>query len=127
MPQEHTFECTYDLLGRLLAVTDAQGNQTLYDYDSLGRQLFLDDPDLGLRSYRYDDAGRVVRATDAMDQTLSFTYDTVGRMTSKRYGSGLIAATYSYDEAGHGVGLGQMTSMRDLSGWTAAHRTMRGS
>ncbi len=91
----------YDLLGRLIGLTDDAGNQWSYTYDSLGRRLSADDPDLGFWSYVYDAAGRLTDQTDAKGQVTHLAYDALGRMLTKtaKYGTPQAeTTTYTYDQ-----------------------------
>ena len=72
----------YDLLGRLLTVTDPGGTVESYTYDSLGRKIQELSPDHGKSSYIYDDASHLIQATDAKQQVSYHTYDVLGRLTS---------------------------------------------
>ena len=55
----------YDVLGKLLKVTDAEGNQTTIQYDNLGRKVNMQDPDMGYWTYAYDANGNLIKQTDA--------------------------------------------------------------
>jgi RHS repeat-associated protein len=92
----------YDLLDRLIGITDAAGNHWTYAYDSLGRRLSVADPDLGTWTYVYDNAGRLTDQTDAKHQVTHFTYDAFGRVLTKTVTpdiSNSASATYTYDQA----------------------------
>ncbi|TGT76038.1 hypothetical protein EN802_07240, partial [bacterium M00.F.Ca.ET.159.01.1.1] len=56
---------SYDVLGRLIGVTDPGGSTWSYSYDMLGNRLSATDPDLGSWSYVYDAANRLTSQTDA--------------------------------------------------------------
>jgi len=91
----------YDLLGRLVGLTDDAGNQWSYGYDSLGRRLTVADPDLGNWNYVYDAAGRLTDQTDAKGQVTHLTYDALGRVLTKTAKDGTPQAettTYTYDQ-----------------------------
>ncbi len=118
MNYQYTFY-TYDVLGNLTQVKDALNNITTLTYDALSRKTAMSDPDMGAWSYGYDALGNLTSQTDAKNQVLNFTYDNINRLTHK-WGSGL-DVWYRYDEAGHGSGVTQRTSMTDGSGsasWT---------
>jgi RHS repeat-associated protein len=108
----------YDLLGRLVRITDASGNVTVRDFDSLGRKLMVRDPDMGTWRYAYDDAGNLVSQTDAKGQLRSFTYDAGNRLRKKLHGTTTLA-TFRYDEPRAGFfNVGHLTTMIDPSGNT---------
>ena len=52
-PLYATTTYAYDLLARLLTVTDANSNVTTIEYDKLGRKLSQADPDLGLSTHKW--------------------------------------------------------------------------
>ncbi len=98
----------YNRKGRLLAVTDAAGNQWTWTYDLLGRATRTTDPDKGALATTYNDAGDVLTTTDARNVTLAYTYDTLGRSTGIYEGStaGPKRAEWTYDTLANG----QLTS-----------------
>ncbi|HEX5749738.1 MAG TPA: FG-GAP-like repeat-containing protein [Archangium sp.] len=99
----------YDLLGNLTRATDAAGNVSTTTWDSLGRKLTGCDPDTGCSSYTYDASGHLLTRRDAKGQTTAYTYDALGRVLTKTLADGR-TSQWTYDEAGHGAGLGAMTS-----------------
>jgi RHS repeat-associated protein len=126
----------YDLLGRLIGVTDDAGNQWNYKYDSLGRRTAMSDPDLGLDptfspgglawKYEYDAAGRMTKRTDAEQRDLLLTYDALGRVKTRTNKVGgpfdqqLEVTTYTYDEDRAGFyNVGRLTTASNTKGGTA--------
>ena len=109
----------YDVLGRLVGVTDNATNQWTYIYDSLGRRITANDPDLGAWSYVYDAAGRLTDQTDALAQVTHLTYDGLGRVLTKtaRFGTGqAVTTTYAYDQARSGYfNVGQLTTLANAA------------
>src|SRR5439155_10072788 len=77
----------YDVLGNLLTVTDAKGNQSTMAYDSLSRKTSMHDPDMGNWTYAYDAAGNLTQQTDAKTQNIYFRYDVLNRRKQKDYGT----------------------------------------
>ena len=106
---------TYNAADELTSTTDPNTNQTIYQYDNRGNLLRLDDPDLGQRSFTYDLNGSVKTQTDARNHTITWAYDELERPASKTYPNHQ-TITWTYDEAGHGAGIGRLTSVHDLSG-----------
>lgn len=111
----------WDLLGRLIGLTDDAGNAWSYTYDSLDRRLTVDDPDLGAWSYIYDAAGQLTSQTDAKGQTTTFTYDDLGRVLTKTAWNAATAqndaTTFSYDEERSGTfNVGQRTAAENAVG-----------
>ncbi|MFN7835881.1 MAG: RHS repeat-associated core domain-containing protein [Burkholderiaceae bacterium] len=111
-----------DPLGRLLRVTDAQGNQVSYLYDAFdnllrtvdplgntinntydvrGRKLSMADPDMGTWRYSYNALGELVTQTNAKRQVTTNTYDALGRIVRKVQPTQ--TATWSYDKYADGT------------------------
>jgi len=101
---------TYDVLGNLIKVVDANGNVTTTTFDSLSRRLSACDPDLGCHTYGYDNASRMVSDKDARGNTITLAYDAANRMLSKSYAD-LTKVTWTYDEANHGASVGRATTV----------------
>jgi RHS repeat-associated protein len=112
-----TTNYAYDVLGNLLMVTDAEGNQTKMWYDPLGRKTSMQDPDMGSWTYTYYPTGNLWTQTDAKGQTITFTYDAINRVVLKHYPSGT-DVTYTYDEPFSTNPIGRLTTMSDASGTT---------
>ena len=93
-----------DPQGRLIRVTDHQGNQIAYQYDAFdnllktidplgntstlsydirGRKIAMNDPDMGAWTYVYDAVGQLISQTDAKNQTTQMQYDVLGRLIAK--------------------------------------------
>lgn len=96
----------YDLLNRLIGVTDPNGATWTYTYDTFGNRLTSDDPALGAWTMAYDLNNNLVSQQDAKGQTIAFTYDELDRIASKLVtwldGSGATQSdptTYTYHEA----------------------------
>ncbi|HKE15955.1 MAG TPA: FG-GAP-like repeat-containing protein, partial [Kofleriaceae bacterium] len=97
----------HDALGHLVDIVDPAGHESTAIHDSLGRMERGCDPDRGCATYSYDAAGRVLARTDARGQITAWTYDLLGRPIGKSGG-----ISWTYDEAGHGAGVGRVTSRR---------------
>lgn len=108
----------YDVLGNLLSVTDAKGNQTTMRYDTLGRKYYMKDPDMGEWWYGYDANGNLTTRTDAKGKTITFIYDALNRLTTKHYPSGPdVVLTYDESRSSY-YNKGRLTTMTDGSGQT---------
>jgi len=109
----------YDVLGNLLSVTDAKGNQSTMQYDTLSRKTSMQDPDMGNWTYAYDAAGNLIQQTDAKSQGIYFRYDALNRRVQKDYGTqkalGSGDVMYAYD-GGTSNGKGRLTGVQDQSG-----------
>jgi RHS repeat-associated protein len=102
----------YDAADQVRTVTDDLGDVTRQDYDLLGHLVTSTDPDLGRWVSTWDAAGNLASRTDARGVKLTYQHDALNRMTSKRYPDGRTARWF-YDEAGHGDGIGRLTSVSD--------------
>src|SRR5439155_14256378 len=109
----------YDVLGNLLSVTDAKGNQSTMQYDTLSRKTSMHDPDMGNWTYAYDAAGNLAQQTDAKSQAIYFRYDMLNRRAQKDYGTqkplGSGDVMYIYD-AVTSNGKGRLTGVQDRPG-----------
>lgn len=84
---------------KLTALTDANGNTTLFRYDALGRLVAETDPLGNVTQYGYDAKGNRISRTDGDGNTLTYVYDPLGRLIEKRYPDGS-SATFAYDLKG---------------------------
>ncbi len=90
------FRNTYDGLGRLLTVTQAddQGQwnyatMVIHEYDTRGLLIRREDPNSGTWSYGYDANGKRVYENDpAPGRHISFCYDAKDRLVAKYYSPG---------------------------------------
>ena len=106
---------TYDALGDLMQLADAQGHVTVMTYDSLGRKLAMDDPDMGHWTYAYDAVDNLLQQTDAMGQQLAFTYDPLNRLLQKS-ASLPAPVVYTYDNQAKAYAKGKLTEIVDGAG-----------
>ena len=82
---------TYDPVGNLASVRDANNHTTTYTYDAAGRILTVTapDPDGGgplsapVTTYTYDGAGNVLTRTDANSHATTSAYDGLSRLISE--------------------------------------------
>lgn len=110
----------YDVLGRMIAAQDVQGNLTRMEYDGLGRAVKSVDP-LGNTvqtgfdangnlaaillphgngvTYTYDERDRRVTRTDALGQVERWTYDKMDRVKTYTDRRNRVT-TYTYDTLG---------------------------
>ena len=106
---------TYDVLGRLVSVTDpagtitynlapdgqptsivAPGNiTTTFSYDQYRRRTSIVDPSAGSTTYTYDTSGNISQETNANGQTISSTYDNYNRVSSTTRPE--FTTTYTYN------------------------------
>jgi RHS repeat-associated protein len=88
--------------GRLLSMTDANGNTTTVTYDDDGHVTQIEDAFGRILSYTYDEAGRLASQTDISGQTTTYTYDDQNRITSMTGALGTTSYTYEGTEGGDG-------------------------
>ena len=105
---------TYDAGGRLIGVTDANGNTIIYEYDAAGRRTKTIDA-LGNETVSvYDAIGRRTQSTDALGRVTTFEYNAVGNLTRTNFANGTFMST-TYDA------LNRKVSETDLAGLTTSY------
>ena len=108
---------TFDAHDRPLTVTAPNGAVTSYVYDGFGDVIQTISPDTGTTVYRYDLAGNLTQKVDATGATANYTYDALDRVLTATYPAAAAEnVAYKYDEAGHGFGVGGLTSVTDAAG-----------
>ncbi len=88
---------TYNAVGDLLTVTDADGSKTQMNYDTMNRETSITYPDSTQESWTYDGAGKVLTDTEANGTVLSSLYNTIGEVTCLKSGSSTVCTTYDAD------------------------------
>lgn len=107
----------YDQNDRLLQVVAPNGATTSYVYDGFGDLIGQQSPDTGATVQYFDGDGNVVKRIDARGSVGNYGYDALDRLTSERYpGDPAENVTYTYDEPGHGFGIGRLTTIHDAAG-----------
>jgi YD repeat-containing protein len=111
----------YDAQDHPVAIIDPNGNVTSYVYDGFGDLIGQTSPDSGTTVSYYDAAGNLMQRVDARGAVTNYAYDALNRLTSRTYrGSPSENVTFTYDEAGHGFGIGRLTTLVDNGGTTGA-------
>ena len=82
-PLGHVTANTYDQVGNLVSVRDANSHTTAYGYDGQGRLVTVVAPDGGATGYTYDDAGNRLTLRDASNHVTTYAYDDAGRLVSE--------------------------------------------
>ncbi len=119
---------TYDSHDRPVTVVDPNSGSTTFVYDGFGDVLQRISPDTGKTIYRYDLAGNLVQSIDATGATTSYTYDALDRVLTTSYPADAAENVgYTYDEAGHGFGVGRLTSVTDAAGSLSRSYDERGN
>ena len=75
---------TYDGIGRLTDVCDADGNHTLSEYDMGDRRTSVTHPATGATTFTYDVMSNMTGKTTAANEHITYTYDR-GRLTNITY------------------------------------------
>lgn len=118
---------TYNDIGKPLTLTDAVGNQTLYDYEAnqidvkkirqksgastymtlaeytyntLHKPLTYTDANGQVTTYTYNSAGQLLTVTDALSHTTTYNYDSNGYLTSVVDANNQLESTLTYDSYG---------------------------
>ena len=112
---------TYDLSGRILSVTAADGRNLLINFDGNGRvsSVALRDGTTSLQSvsYTYNTAGELIRVTDANGLYVAYEYSTDSLATGSRYISKItdkkgVATNFTYTFAQNGAGAYEAVNIR---------------
>lgn len=118
----------YDSHNRVTSVTDANGATTTYTYDGFGDLIQQVSPAAGTVIYRTDAAGNTTQTIDARGVVTNLSYDVLNRVISVTYpGNPAENVAYTYDESGHGFGVGRLTSVTDPSGTLSRSYDERGN
>ena len=90
-------EYSYDLLGRVERVKQADGKEVRYAYDEAGNLGAITYADGRVVYYTYDKNDRLIKVKDG-DKETAYVYDAIGRVTETIRPEG--STSYGYDEAG---------------------------
>jgi RHS repeat-associated protein len=123
-----TTTTTYDAHDRPLTVTDPNSNVTSYTYDGFGEVIQLVSPDSGKTVYYYDADANLTKKFDATKTTTTMTYDALDRVLTMTYPADTKEnVKYTYDQTGHGFGIGRLTSLKDAAGTLSRSYDERGN
>ena len=89
----------YDLLGRIIAITDPMGAATAYSYDANGNLLSVTDALRHATKYTYDKDGNLTSETDALGNRVQYAYTPEGWLSSVAKADGTVM-TFEYDKTG---------------------------
>jgi len=130
---------SYDAVGNLVSVLDANGHTTTSTYDAAGRVISITAPDDGITSYTYDGEGNLLTRADANGNVTRYAYDAAGRLVTETGPDpdgpgpqGAAVTTHAYDANGNRVATvdanGNATSAagdgRTMFAYDAADRPM---
>jgi RHS repeat-associated protein len=93
---------TYDPLGRLTKIKDAQNNIKQQKFNGLGHKVWQSDLDQGVTSYDYDTTGKLILKTDQLGRKLHYRYDGAGRLTHVLNNTLKQLYQYHYDQPQYG-------------------------
>lgn len=118
----------YDAQNRVVSATDPNGVTTTYLYDGFGDLIQQSSPATGSTTYRYDADGNCTQRVDARGVTVNAAFDALDRMISVSYpGDSAENVTLTYDQSGHGFGIGRLTSLSDAAGTLSLTYDERGN
>ncbi len=118
----------YDSHDRPASVTDFNGAVTNYVYDGFGDLIQRSSPAAGTITYHFDSGGDLIQKIDARGNTANFSYDALNRVISTSYpGNSAENVAYTYDQSGHGFGIGRLTSVSDAAGTLSRSYDERGN
>jgi RHS repeat-associated protein len=118
----------YDPHDRLLSLKDANGHTTAYVYDGFGDRIQTASPDSGTTVYRFDADGNQTQIVRPGPQTQNATFDALDRPVSTTFPTdSTLNVSRSYGQAGHGFGIGRLTSVTDKVGTLSLTYDERGN
>lgn len=95
-----TTHFAYDLVGNILTLTDANGNETAYEYDLLDQLKREEDAEGQVTEYNYDKNGNLIWLKNQRDFITAFGYDGASRLEMLTDADGNIWH-YAYDGNGN--------------------------
>ncbi len=119
---------TYDTHNHVLTATDANGGKTTYVRDGFGNAIQGTSPDTGVTVYHYDLGNNLTQKTTAAGAITNNAFDGMDRISGTTYpNDSTLNVVYKYDEAGHGFGVGRLTSFTDAAGSLTRNYDERGN
>jgi len=107
----------YDAHNRILSVEDANAHTTTNVFDGFGERTQTASPDSGTTVYHYDLDSNLSQEVLPGSLTATYTFDAVDRAKTVKYtGDSTLNVTNTYDQTGHGFGVGHLTSSTDQIG-----------
>jgi RHS repeat-associated protein len=108
---------SYDAHNRPLTVTAPAGVATAYVYDGFGDVIQESNPNTGTTVYYYDSTGNRIQRVAATGAVTQYAYDALDRVLTMTFPSDSAEnVAYTYDQSGHGSGVGRLTSVSDAAG-----------
>jgi len=98
-------------------VSALTGGATAYVYDGFGDLIHESSPNTGTTVYYYDSTGNLAKRIAATGAITQYTYDALDRVLTTTFPADSAEnVTYTYDQSGHGSGIGRLTSVADAAG-----------
>jgi RHS repeat-associated protein len=108
---------SYDAHDRPLSVTSPNGVATADVYDGFGGVIQENNPNTGAAVYYYDTTGNRTKRVAATGAVTQYTYDALDRVLTMTFPADSAEnVAYTYDQSGHGAGIGRLTSVSDAAG-----------
>jgi YD repeat-containing protein len=124
-PVHDLVQIAYDSHSRFTSVTDGKGNATSFVYDGFGDMIQQVSPDSGKSVFWFDPDGNVTK--QSAFAVTNATYDALDRMLTRTYpADSSLNVSLTYDQAGHGSGIGLLTSATDPAGSLSLSWDQRG-
>jgi RHS repeat-associated protein len=118
----------YDAHNRILSVEDANSHTTTNVFDGFGERTQTASPDSGTTIYHYDLDSNLSEEQLPGSLTANYTYDALDRNLAVKYtGDSTLNVTNTYDQTGHGFGVGHLTSSTDQIGSLSLSYDERGN
>lgn len=105
---------TFDAVGNLARLVDANGQTTTRSYDDLNRLVLTTFPDGFNETRRYDNIGNLIAKTDPNGKTTAYGYDALNRLVNVTYADNTRIA-YTYDKADNRLSLSYLGSSATFS------------
>ncbi len=123
----NTMNFGYDNYGNRTSTTDALGRTATVNYDAAGKVLSETGTDGTVTTYTYDAVGQkieaVTKGTDGITRTVTYTYDAAGRVTTETNENGTV--TYAYDSEGNIISITYPNGTQDILGYDAASNPIK--
>ena len=128
-PANGTSTVTWTVMDLPYQVTPPNGLYDYYGYNGFGQPVWRnDDVNSSQTSWTYDPDGNVSQQTDSAGHTQNWTYDALDRPLTTAYPNDTAEnVAFSYDQAGHGFGVGRLTGVTDAAGSLSRSYDERGN
>ena len=96
-------EYFYDVQRNLIEIKDPLNNSIHMTYDLQGYKTSVDDPNMGVYQYNYNRFGELISQTYPSGDEIKVEYDILGRIINRDEPEGI--STWVYDQSNNGIGL----------------------